>query len=212
MRSNGSVRASEVSEAPFARLLHPATQHERLLDAMAQTVSRRGYAATSVADVLRVARISRRTFYELFVDKEHCFLAAYDAIASVCAEHVATAYGAEAEWQDAVAAALNAFLEVLAAEPDFARLAIVEVLGAGPRAIARRDELLSRFTELFDDARLRADGAVAPPPLVAQAITGGIHELIYSRLVRGEARELPALGEELRHYAFMLLGVEPRES
>ena len=125
---------------------------------------------------------------------------------------VALAYREHRDWDDAVLAALRAFLDVLAAEPAFARLAIVEAPAAGPRAIARRDALVGRFAELFDDARMRADGAIAPPPLVAQAIAGGIHELVYSRLVRGEADDLPALVTELSHYAFMLLGVEPRDA
>ncbi len=201
--SNGSAQG----ESPPARLLHPVSQRERLLDAMAQTVSRRGYTATSVADVLNVARISRRTFYEQFVDKEDCFLAAYDAIAELCSERFTTAYRAEADWETGLARAYAALLAALAAEPDFARLGIVEVLAAGPRALERRDATLRQFMRFVDDTRARAETAVVPPALVAQAIAGGIYELVYSRIVRGETQALPALAGELLHYTYMLLGV-----
>jgi AcrR family transcriptional regulator len=173
---------------------------------MAKTVSRDGYASTSVADVLEVARISRRTFYEQFIDKEDCFLAAYDAIATLCSERVTAAYRTEPQWDLALERALEALLHVLAAEPEFARLGIVEVLAAGPRALARRDETLGRLVGLVDDARTRAEQAVAPPALVAQAIAGGIYEVVHSRIVRDETAALPALSGELLHYALMLLG------
>jgi AcrR family transcriptional regulator len=198
------------AQRELARIFDPQSQRERLLDAMARTVSRNGYAATSVADVLDAARISRRTFYEQFADKEDCFLAAYEAIAAICTERVAAAYRAEASWEDGLARAFEALLETLAAEPDFARLAVVEALGAGPRALERRDETLRRFGALIEDARERSGSAHAPAGLVAQAIAGGISELVHSQLVRGEARALPDLADELVHYATMLLGVERR--
>jgi AcrR family transcriptional regulator len=197
------------AQRELARIFDPRSQRERLLDAMARTVSRNGYAVTSVADVLDAARISRRTFYEQFADKEDCFLAAYDAIAGVCTKRVAAAYRAGTSWEDALARALEALLETLAAEPDFARLAVVEALAAGPRAFARRDETLRRFGALIDDVGMRA-GARAPAGLVAQAIAGGMAELVHSRLVRGEADCLPDLADELLHLATMLLGAERR--
>jgi len=191
-------------------LLPRSTQRERLLDAMARTVGRDGFAGTSVADVLGAARISRRTFYEQFIDKEDCFLAAYDAVVELCAERVGAAYRAEADWRTGVVRAVETLLEVLAAEPDFARLAVVEVLGAGPRGLARRDAALGRLAALVDDARSRAGAVAAPPALVGQAIAGGIHELLHAAIVRGEGAELPELAGEVLHYAFMLLGTPAR--
>jgi AcrR family transcriptional regulator len=209
--SNGSAHAANATERRPARPLAPTTQRERLLDAMARTVSRHGYAGTSVAEVLKVARISRRTFYEQFIDKEDCFLAAYDAIATLCADRVAAAYRAEARWDEALARAFETLLEVLAAEPDFARLAVVEALGAGPRGLERRDEALRSLVALIEDARERAELAVAPPALVAQAIAGGIYELVHARLVHDQAAALPELAGDVLHYAFMLLGASRPE-
>jgi AcrR family transcriptional regulator len=202
VRWNGAMGSNGAKQI-FSRV----TQRERLLDGIAQTVARRGYADTSVANVLDVAGVSRRTFYELFVDKEDCFLAAYDAIVFTCTERVTTAYHAGHTWEDAIEQAYRTLLGTLAAEPDFAHLGVVDVLAAGPQALARRDGTLRRFARFLDFTRERTETSIAPPALVGEAIVGGIHELVYSRMVRGETAQLPELTPELLHYTFMLLGV-----
>ncbi|MBB4663351.1 TetR/AcrR family transcriptional regulator [Conexibacter arvalis] len=187
----------------------PVTQRERLLDGMAQTVAAQGYAATSVADVLKIAGVSRRTFYERFSDKEDCFLAAYDAIVAVALERVRGACAEAPEPDLRLERGLDALLQVLAEEPAFARLGIVEVLAAGPRGLARRDETLRLFVGFIQDHREQLGDAGAPPSgLVSQAIVGGIYELLYSHIVRGEADRLPELNADMLHYTFMLLGME----
>jgi len=206
--SNGSTQLGGEEDAGRPRILAPATQRERLLDAMAQTVARQGYASTSVADVLTAARISRRTFYEKFVDKEDCFLAAYDTIAELCEDRVVAAYRAERGWEPGIASAYDALLTVLAAEPDFAHLGIVEILAAGPRGVARRDATLRRFARFVEHTREQLGTTAVPGELVAQAIAGGIQELLYSQIARGETDRLPDLAGELMQYTFMLLGIE----
>jgi AcrR family transcriptional regulator len=205
MGTNGTTGVLD-SDAPLPALPRE-TQRDRLLHGMAATVARRGYAATPVAEVLKVAGVSRRTFYEQFADKEDCFLAAYDAIVAVCTERLVAAYHAGESWEDGVTLAFDALLGTLASEPDFAHLGIVDVLGAGPRALARREATLRRFARFVDFTRERTEPVEQPTTLVGQAIVGGIHELVYSQLVRGRARHLQGLTEELLHYTFMLLGV-----
>jgi AcrR family transcriptional regulator len=213
----GSNRAAQsgrgnTGDGRLPREFNPVTQRERLLDGMARAVAHQGYPATSVADVLKLARISRRTFYEQFADKEDCFLAAYDQIAERCVQRVAGAFETTDSWDEGVRRAVDAGLRVLAAEPEFARLGVVEVLGAGPRGLARRDATLQRFVGFVEHGRAELASAGAPPPeLVAQAIVGGCYELVYSQIVRGDARRLPELAEELLHYTFMLLGRPPTE-
>lgn len=209
MGSNDSSEAAAGDGSPLAPALERHSQRGRLLDGMAQTVTRRGYAATPVADVLKAAGISRRTFYELFADKEHCFLAAYDAIVALCTERLVAGYHAGSDWEDGIARAYEALLGTLADEPCFAHLGVVEVLAAGPRALVRRERTLLRFARFVDFTRERAEGTAAPPRLVSHAIVGGIHELVYSRIVRGEAASLPQLTDELLHYTFILLGLPP---
>jgi AcrR family transcriptional regulator len=191
------------------RPLLPVSQRERLIDGMAQTVAAQGYAATSVADVLRVAGISRRTFYERFSDKEDCFLAAYDAIVALALERVSAAC-ADAPDAERLERGLDALLTLLVEEPAYARLAVVEVLAAGPRGLARRDDTLRRFVGFIQAHGEAAGDVVRPPELVAQAIVGGIYELLYSHILRGETDRLPALNADMLHYTFMLLGMPNR--
>lgn len=201
MGSNGSTEGGHAQPA-----LDRQTQRGRLLDGMARTVARRGYAATPVAEVLKAAGVSRRTFYEQFADKEECFLAAYDAIVALSTQRLVAGYHAGGTWEDGLAGAYDALLRTLAAEPDFAHLGVVEMLAAGPRALARREAVLGRFARFVDFTRERAEGAATPPQRVGRAIVGGIHELVYAQIVRGEAARLPQLTDELLHYTFMLLG------
>lgn len=178
---------------------------------MAETVAQQGYGATPVAEVLKAAGVSRRTFYEQFADKEDCFLAAYDAFVAHCAERMVGSYHAGAAWDSAIADAYSALLRTLASEPAFAHLVVVDVLAAGPRALARREATLRRFARFLDYTRERTQTTVASPPrLVGRAIAGGIHELVYSQIARGETARLPELLDDLLHYTFMLLGVSER--
>jgi AcrR family transcriptional regulator len=208
MHRNGTDEVDEHAAMPSdARPFVPVTQRERLLDGMARAVARRGYAATTVADVLKEARISRRTFYETFADKEDCFLAAYDDVVARCDAHVAAAYAGEDPWEARLARAVEALLAFLAAEPAFARLGVVEVLAIGPRGLARRDATVTRFRRLVDTTRAHLPASAPPSDLVAEAIAGGIYELVYARVARGEAARLPELLDDLLHYTSMLLGM-----
>lgn len=205
MGSNGSTNGGS-GELLLPRAIARSTQRERLIAGMARTVAQRGYAATPVADVLKAAGVSRRTFYEQFVDKEDCFLAAYEAIVALCTERLVAAYHAGGGWEEGIALAYDALLRTLAEEPEFAHLGVVDVLAAGPRALALRDAALLRFARFIDHTRERADIAVAPPRLVGRAIVGGIHELVYSQILQGGTERLPQLTDELLHYTLLLLG------
>lgn len=212
MGPDGTAHPPDEEGAHAPRSLLPATQRERLVDGMARAVAAQGYTATAVADVLRESGVSRRTFYERFSDKEDCFLAAYDLFAEVALERVRAACEAAEGTadRDELEAGIDALLQLLAEEPAYARLSVVEVLAAGPRGLARRDEMLRCFTALVQSYSDRHDAPAPPPDLVAQAIVGGINELLYSHIVRGETDRLPELTAEMLHYTFMLLGLPRR--
>lgn len=210
MGTGGTAHQPDGEGALAPRPLLPVTQRERLIDAMARTVAAQGYAATSVADVLREAGVSRRTFYERFSDKEDCFLAAYDAIVALALERVRSACADAPDAALQLEQGIGALLALLAEEPEFARLGVVEVLAAGPRGLARRDETLRHFAAFVQSHREQLDDSAPPPDLVAQAIVGGIYELLYSHILRGETDRLPELSGEMLHYTFMLLGMPRR--
>ena len=124
---------------------------------MVEVTAKRGYADCRIADVIAYAGVSRKTFYELFSDKEDCFLAAYDLwlgrLFTVTAEAFDSPETEDADWADRVRIALAAFLEFIAEHPAAAGFCIVEVLAAGPKALARRDAGVRQFTAFIDAGR-----------------------------------------------------------
>jgi AcrR family transcriptional regulator len=168
------------------------SQRRRILQAMIEVVAERGYPDTRVVDVINAAGVSRKTFYELFSSKEDCFLATYDVLLGNLLGDTARGFESKpgAPWTDRVAAGLGALLQHLADHPDEARFAIVEVLAAGPRALARREAALRQFTGFIDSGR--AEASVELPGTTSLSLVGGINELLYSEILHGSASQLPS--------------------
>lgn len=167
------------------------SQRKRIHQAIIEVVSERGYPETRVVDVIGVAGISRKTFYELYESKEDCFLAAYDVLLGNLLSDTAKGFESEqgAPWAERIAAGLGALLEHIAKHPDEARFAIVEVLAAGPKALARRDAALRQFTGFLESGR--AETSVELPGITALSLAGGVNELLYSEILHGRASRLP---------------------
>ncbi|MGH2847837.1 MAG: TetR/AcrR family transcriptional regulator, partial [Thermoleophilaceae bacterium] len=162
-----------------------------------------GYGDMSVESVIAAAGVSRRTFYELFENKEQAFLEAYGAVVTQLLAGVRAAYEREETLSDRLRAGLAAFLDFLAREPAFARMCIVEVLAAGPEAIKRRNAAMSTFATLIDENARELGTRLSPTELTAQTIVGGIYEVVYARVVRGEIRALPQLLPDLLYSALL---------
>jgi AcrR family transcriptional regulator len=163
----------------------------RALAAMASAVADRGYAETTVEDVVRRARMSRRTFYDLFRNREECFLAAYDAVHEGTMMRIAATH-ADARWSAHVQEALTAMLEFFAARPELARLFIVEPLAAGAPGLERHERTMREFA-----VRLAHSHPNAAEDLSFEATVGAVHRVVHARIVDGRARELPALAPRL---------------
>ena len=191
-----------------------ASQRGRLLDAMAETVAAKGYAATTVADVIARAGVSRRTFYEHFRDKEDCFLAAYETGVEVLLETVRTAGDGATDPIGRAQARVRAYLETLAGEPAFARTFLIEVAAAGPRALARREAVHDRFAELIREGTELARREVPGLPVVpdeAYLAAVGAADIVVSRWVdAGRTAELGALEDAILHIQLSLLGGAPQ--
>ena len=168
------------------------SQRNRIHQAMVEVVSARSYPETRVVDVIGVAGVSRKTFYELFESKEDCFLAAYDVLLENLLGEATESFESVpgAPWAERIAAALEALLEHLSRHPDEARFAIVEVLAAGPKALARRDAALRQFTGFLESGR--SETTVELPGITSLAVAGGINELLYSEILHGAAGRLPS--------------------
>lgn len=179
-------------------------QRERMLLAVAEAVAEQGYATTTVADIIARARLSRRTFYEHFTDKEECFLAAYDTVVEQMLAGVGHAYEqAGDDWAHRVYDGLEAFVSYLVAEPAFARMCIVEVVAAGAEARGRRDAAMRVFVDFLQPGRAQAPKGVEVPELAADIVVGGIYEIIYTRLLRDSAEELIEMLPQLVYCALV---------
>jgi AcrR family transcriptional regulator len=179
-------------------------QRDRIFDALAAVCAVKGYPATTVEDITARAGVSRRTFYDLFTDKEDCFIAAYDVIADRLLDVAGSAFSAdEPDWPRQLAAGLRALIEVFGTEPALARLVIVEVLAAGRRALAHRDAALARFAAFFDGGNDLLPAAIRGRDEVAQAVIGGLYEALYRYVLAGEAERLPELMPDLVYCALL---------
>lgn len=173
------------------------SQRERLLEATMRIVAAKGYGPTTVADLTKEAGISRTTFYELFADKEACFLAAYDNSVDGLVRQISAAYEAEERWPDRARAGLATLLTALAADPAQARLALVDVAAAGPAAQRRLRAAVQRLTPFFDEGRDFAPGGRNLPANVSRMAAGAVVGLIADELVAGRSDELPSLLSDL---------------
>lgn len=186
-------------------------QRARILDAISRVVAEKGYAAATVADVVREARVSRGTFYALFAGKEECFLDAYAHGTEVLLARVREAARAarSADWRDALRGGMAAYLATLAAEPRFARTYLFEIHAAGPGAQAARDEVLRRFADeygrSFRAARRAGAELRAPTGEELFVLAAGIDQLICARVREHGVASLPGHTERIVATAATLL-------
>jgi AcrR family transcriptional regulator len=169
-----------------------ANHRDRLIAACIQTVSGRGYGETTVADVIKAAAVSRRTFYEYFDSKEACFLAAYDLVVAHVRKLVVDAFEAETEWPEAVRAGLAALLTFLVEEPELARFGLVEPLAAGPPIADHHRQTIQSFTPLLAAGRDSNRSGDLPQDTEA-AVIAGTAMLITRRIVAGQTEQLEEL-------------------
>ena len=184
------------------------SQRGRMIEAIAVAVADKGYAATTVGDVVSGAGVSRKTFYEHFTDKEDCFLAAWDTGVQVLFDAILSSRDRESDPIERMRAGLRAYLTTLAEEPAFARSFFSEVVAAGPRAEARRAEVHARFAELFATIQQQAqrDMPQLPdvPPAISRAAVGAINELVSDYVRSGRTERLPELVDTLLYLELVL--------
>jgi AcrR family transcriptional regulator len=175
-----------------------------MLQALAEAMAAKGYAQTSVADVLRIARVSRETFYEQFASKEDCFMSAFETAVEVLV-------AASADGLDAAGAAstperfdraLAAYLDALASNPGYARVFLIEVYAAGPSVLERRAEL---HRLLVDALAKRFAARSKQDRFKVEALVAAIVSMVTTRVAAGDADALRALHAPLVALAGELL-------
>lgn len=185
-----------------------ASQRGRMLAAITEAVAEKGYAAATVTDVIRRARVSRATFYEAFGNKEDCFAAAYEAAARVLADEVSRAVAAERGGLHAVLrAGMRTYCGLLAANPAAARALIVES-AASPALRSARARNLAAWARMLED--LAREHGAPVPPFAGTATVGAISHLLHVFLEEG--RDLTSAATALADTAHHLLSPTRKEA
>jgi AcrR family transcriptional regulator len=177
------------------------SQRERLLAAVAHEVAAKGYRGTTITELVKSASVSTRDFYELFEGKEDCFLAAFDLVYDHLRGLVADAVADIDDWPHRVEAALRVGLRFFAAEPDLARLCLVESVAATPTIAIRFREVVLACEPPLARGRAELDDPDSLLPGTEDAILGGIVSLATRSIVSGEAESLPTLLPDLVEFA-----------
>jgi AcrR family transcriptional regulator len=185
-----------------------ASQRERLIRAMLETVAERGYDATTVPQVVATARVSRNAFYEFFADKTDCFIAACDEQASDLLE-VVMAFADEPTWVQTMRRGMREYLRWWAERPAFSRAYFIGLPAAGDRAIVQRERAYEVFGQMFAEMgrRARSEQPSLPPlpGIVPRILVLTITELVAAEVRAGRTERLEELERDLVFVAVKLL-------
>ncbi len=157
---------------------------------MAEVCAERGVSNITVAHVVSRSGVSRRTFYEMFEDREACFLATLDEAMTRAARYVLAAYEAPARWHERMRVSLIAFLSFLEDEPFMGKVLVVEALGAGAFTAGRRRQVLAKVVAAVDGGRAASKRGPELPPLTADGLVGGALSVIHGRMLEAAAKPL----------------------
>ncbi|HLH15105.1 MAG TPA: helix-turn-helix domain-containing protein [Solirubrobacteraceae bacterium] len=188
MSSSGRAVARTYKRAERASCAQAReTQRTRIVWAMIELASEAGVERVSISRVVARARVSTRTFYELFEDRDDCLLAAIAAAYELARERALAGYDGRAPWVERVRGGLRELLGLFDEEPQVARLLVVHSTAAGPAALRLRSQALAELARVLDG--VRADLRAQPPPLTAEATVGAVASVLHSRLLKREHEE-----------------------
>ena len=175
----------------------PAQHRSRLLEATAASVAAKGYADTTIADIVRAAGVSRRTFYEHFATKAECFIALYEAASHNTLAVLRQAIDPSHQWQTQLDRALVAYLGSMAQNPALLRSLFIEILGLGRDGLAARrrvnQEICGFMLQVVNGGRAGRGRKAAFTEEMAVAVVGGINEMVLKAIEQGRAGHLEEL-------------------
>jgi AcrR family transcriptional regulator len=177
----------------------PEQMHEhrrRLLQAMGAVAEAKGFVAATIADIVREAGVSKRTFYEHFASKEDCFLALYLAVSAAALRTLKEAVAPERPWQQQLEQAMGAYLSHLSLNPGLLKTLFVDIHHLGETGNQARREVMRQLAD-FMVVTVRGSeprpGSVDIDRALAMAAVGGINELVLQRIEQGQAQDLTPL-------------------
>jgi AcrR family transcriptional regulator len=168
-------------------------QRARILTAAVETIRQSSYGALTVTALIEQARISRKTFYEIFQNRDECFAAVVEEILARASSAASAAYAAENGWLAATRSALSSLLCLIDEEPRLARIWFVDAM-AGPQAVRQRTtEATAMLAAAVELGRATTGAQRQPAELTGEAIVGGISHIIHTRLVNGAQEQFAEL-------------------
>jgi AcrR family transcriptional regulator len=172
----------------------PVHQHrKRLLEGMAHAVAAKGYAETTIADIVREASVSRRTFYEHFTTKAECLIALYESASHTALKVLREALDPAHEWQAQVESALGAYLGCMSENPVLLRTLFIEILGLGSEGLEARRRVNREVAQYILDVVNTPQRSRPLPADMAMAVVGGINELILEYIEQDRVAQLNEL-------------------
>jgi AcrR family transcriptional regulator len=172
-------------------------QRSRLIAGAVRAIEELGYAQTTVGHITRRASVSRRTFYELFANREECLAAVLEDLVGVIAGELAGAGLEGLPWRERVRMGLWRILALFDREPALARVCVVQALRGGPKVLERREEILAGLAAVVDEGRGEGARGGECTPLTAEGLVGAAFGIVYARLLRDEREPLVSLLGEL---------------
>jgi AcrR family transcriptional regulator len=183
--------------------VRPANPRQRVLAAMIETVSYRGYDRTTLQRVLQTAEVPAAVFDEHFEHKQDCFLQALDELIESVELRVLERIRRDVPWPERVRSGLGALLSALALDPDGARVVLVECLSAGTSAGERYHELMRIFPTLLEEGRFHSADPDHLPSGTSEALVGGILAILHRRALEDRTGELPRLLGDLAYFVLL---------
>jgi AcrR family transcriptional regulator len=172
-------------------------QRGRILAGFAQAVVEHGYSSTTITLISEAASISRNTFYEQFENKEDCFIAAFDTVATHVRQEMSEAAERGSTWPERAAAATAAAVAFFAKAPELARLCLVESVAAGAPVNSKLGESIELCAEELRAKRPRATGKMQTPEATEEVLVSGAVTLLARRLNEGREEQLLELVPEI---------------
>jgi AcrR family transcriptional regulator len=172
-------------------------QRSRLIAGAVRAIDELGYAQTTVGQITRHASVSRRTFYELFADREECLTAVLEEVVGMVAAELGEAGLDGLPWRERVRRGVEVILRFFDREPALARVCVVQALRGGPVVLERREEILAGLAAVVDEGRLEGPRGEGCTSLTAEGLVGAAFAIVYARLLKGERVPLTSLLCEL---------------
>jgi AcrR family transcriptional regulator len=198
-----SLRHAHVSEIHY----------KRILTAAVEAIAELGYARTTVTQIVGRAKVSRKTFYDVFGSREECLLAIFEHAVADAELLAVRAYEGEPSWCEGTRAALGRLLRLIDEEPELARICLVEALVGGDRVLGRRARLVEELARAVDRGAGAAASVGGPQQLTAEAVVGGVLSVLHTRMLdEGRAPAIRLLGPLMAVIVLPYLGREAAES